>query len=423
VQGIVTRLSGRGLAFVMVVGTVAGCAGRAPDVVPSPRSGFRLTLLDAVVMPSVARPPAGRDTWFGSVSGLARDPRTGRYLAVIDDRQPSRVAWLDIAVRDGRLSVVPGEVVPTHPVPGVDARRVEGTDLEAIAPLPDGSWIASEEGHVRITDRGERLPGEWPPALLTLGPDLRVTRVDDWPDRFALGPGSGGLRSNQGFESLTRMPDGRLIAGLEQPLYADLPARLRNGRPFSGGRGGRGRLVELVQISDTWQPRREWVYPLDATRARGLYTGICNDGENGLTDLLALDDTRLLALERACLQRPDTGAVRNTVRIFLVDLRAADDVSPEQQVKAASARPVRKTFLIDFDALIPQLPPELANLDNFEALAFGPTAPSGDRTLLVISDDNFLPTQHTAIVWLSIDETGDRRQEVGGRRQETGTAN
>ena len=136
------------------------------------------------------------------------------------------------------------------------------------------------------------------------------------------------------------MPDGRLIAGLEQPLYADLPARLRNGRPFSGGRGDVDVSVELVRASDTWQPRREWVYPLDATRARGLYTGICNDGENGLTDLLALDDTRLLALERACLQRPDTGAVRNTVRIFLVDLVAADDCLPISGLKAASARPV-----------------------------------------------------------------------------------
>ena len=103
---IVTRLQRRALAFVTVLGMACGCASaRSPHVASSPPSAaVRLTLLDTVVMPVVTTPPEGRrESWFGSLSGLARDPRSGRYVAVIDDRFPSRLAWLDITADNGRL--------------------------------------------------------------------------------------------------------------------------------------------------------------------------------------------------------------------------------------------------------------------------------------------------------------------------------
>ena len=42
--------------------------------------------------------------------------------------------------------------------------------------------------------------------------------------------------------------------------------------------------------------------------------------------------------------------------------------------------------------------PELDDLDNFEAMTFGPTLPDGGRTLLVVSDDNFRVTQKTVFL-------------------------
>jgi hypothetical protein len=175
----------------------------------------------------------------------------------------------------------------------------------------------------------------------------------------------------------------------------------RNGRPFSGGRGGPGRLIELVDEAGDWLPRREWVYPLEPTVMRPGEE-ICDDGENGLTDLLALDDTHLLAIERACLLRPGVEGARVASRIYAVDVTGADDVSPASGGAVDAARPVTKSLLLDFDTLIPHFPAALARLDNFEALAFGPTLPDGRRTLLVMSDDNFRPTQNTVLVWLAI---------------------
>jgi 3-phytase len=249
------------------------------------------------------------------------------------------------------------------------------------------------------TSRSGRL--DWPPMLLALDASFSVTRLFPWPERFGLGP--GGVRANQGFEGLALTPDGRLIAGLEQPLLSDMPAARRNGRLFGGGGGGPSRFVELVPGDGGWTPRREWVYRLDPT---AVHPGeqICDDGENGLTELLAIDDTRLLALERGCLSGPSR--VRNTARLYLADTRRASDVSPAGGTSVATATPVGKTLLVDFDTLIRKWPPELSNLDNFEALAFGPPLPDGDRTLLVMSDDNFRPTQHTVFVWFRIEEEG-----------------
>jgi hypothetical protein len=239
-------------------------------------------------------------------------------------------------------------------------------------------------------------------ALLSLSPRMVVTAVHPWPSAFDLGAERGGIRENQGAEALARTPDGRLVAGLEQPRFADQPGGTRNGHPFNDGRGGPGRLIEFVDEAGRWQSRRQWMYAIEPTQAREGFDTICDDGENGLTELLALDDTRLLSLERACLQNTTTRAARNTEHLFFVDVADAEDVSGVASLSSATVRGAAKTLLIDFDTLIPRLPPSLANLDNFEGLAFGPTLPDGSRTLLVVSDDNFRPTQQTVVLLFRI---------------------
>ena len=146
------------------------------------------------------------------------------------------------------------------------------------------------------------------------------------------------------------------------------------------------------------------MYPLSRTPAPEGFETICDDGEMGLTELLALDDVRLIALERACLVNLATRTVRNVVHLYLVDVSRATDIAGRRGQELSRARAASKTLLLDLDSLVPQLPPALANLENFEALAFGPPRPDGQRTLIVVSDDNFRVTQKTAFVWLGIEE-------------------
>ena len=403
--------------MAVVTAGIAGCApavSRQPGAAPASVRIPTLEFLASYVIPS-ARPgsAADRARLVGSLSGLARDVRSGRYLAVIDDRQPARVAWLEISFAEGALTVTPLSVIAIVPGPGMDERRVRAADLEGVVALPDGTFVVAEEGHRSTGAPGQPPAGEWPVALLSLSPEMVVTGMHAWPPSFGLGPDRGGTRDNQGAEALTRTPDGRLIAGLEQPRHADLPTTIRNGRPFGGGKGGPGRLVEFVADGGTWRARRQWMFPIAPTPAREGFDTICDDGENGLTELLALDDSNLLALERACLLDPGTRLVRNTALISLVSLVGADDVSKVDSLVNGSWRGATKTLILDLDSLIPRLPPSLANLDNFEALAFGPELPDGSRTLLVASDDNFRPTQQTVFLLFRIRDQGSGIRDQG----------
>jgi hypothetical protein len=305
---------------------------------------------------------------FGSISGLAPDEGSGQWIGVIDDRDQSRVAWMNVTYGQKGLEVAPTRMQALRAGPGVADRIAARADLEAIVALPNGTFVVSEEGH-RI---GDEL---WQPALLHVTRDGVVTGVINYPKELQItGDGKTGVRDNQGFESLAITPRGRLIAGLEQPLFQD--------GIVSFNRGGAGRLVEFEPAGSTFKPARQWRYMISPTPYVESFEELCSDGENGLVELLALSETTLLSMERACLMTKDKQFVANTVQLFSVELIAGD---------------ARKKLLLDFQTIIPRLSAGLSRLENFEALSFGPIV-NGIKTLLIASDDNFRATQKTTFL-------------------------
>ena len=344
-------------------------------VPPAAMSRPVLTWLGEFTRPAATEYPSlSESARFGSLSGLAFDVASGQWIGAIDDREGTRVAWLAIDFAGGRLQVTPNRMMALTPGPGVPSRVARESDLEAIAALPDGTFLMGEEGHVR--------DGEvWQPAILHVTRDGVVTSVTPYPPKFSItGDPARGLRDNQGFESLARTPRGRVIAGLEQPLKED-------DEPTSFTHASAGRLIAFERHGDRWQPGAEWRYLISATPRIAGFPQICSDGENGLVDLLALTETTLVAMERACLLDAAGQQSANTVQLFTVEL---------------AGREARKRPLLDLSALAPRLSPALARLENFEALSFGPTLPDGTRTLLVVSDDNFRATQKTSFLLFGI---------------------
>ena len=129
-------------------------------------------------------------------------------------------------------------------------------------------------------------------------------------------------------------------------------------------------------------------HPLDPTPRLAGFDTLCDGGGgNGLVELLALTDTTLLALERACVQNPETKAVANPIQIFFVRL---------------DGDTAQKTRVVDLGTLAPRLSPEMQHLDNFEGMAFGPPGSDGGSTLLIVSDDNFRKTQKTSFLLFGI---------------------
>jgi hypothetical protein len=280
------------------------------------------------------------------------------------------VAWLDISYGPKGLAVAPARMLELRPGPGVSARIASESDLESIVALPNGTFVMGEEGH-RNRDSNQ----VWQPALLQVTREGVVTRVIDYPKEFQItADNASGLRENQGFEALAITPRGRLIAGLEQALIQD--------GLVSFDRGAPGRLIEFEPSGSTFKPARQWRYMISPTPRLEGFDDMCNDGENGLVELLALSDTTLISMERACLVTRDRQFTANMVQLYSVELVAGD---------------ARKRLLLDFQSIIPRLSPELSRLENFEALAFGPIV-NGIKTLLIASDDNFRATQKTSFL-------------------------
>jgi hypothetical protein len=345
-----------------------GCGPKAPPAfVKNPLP--LLTWLGEFTRPAgTVYPQLADSSKFGSISGLAPDSNRGQWIGVIDDRDASRVAWMTVTVGAKGLEVAPVRVQELSAAPRVESRRVIHADLESIVALPNGTFVAVEEGHARD---GEM----WQPVLLQMTHDGMVTNLIEFPKEFQItGDDKSGLRSNQGFEGLAVTPSGHLIAGLEQPL---LPEPM-----VSFDRGGQGWLVEFEPSQGTFRPVKRWRYQISPTPRVENFDDVCNDGENGLVELLALSDTTLISMERSCLITKDKQFTANTVQLFSVELVEGN---------------ARKKLLLDFDSITSRLSSALSRLENFEAMTFGPII-NNSPTLLIASDDNFRKTQKTAFL-------------------------
>jgi hypothetical protein len=359
-------------AFVVTVAVTAACAARAPVSVFEKRLPLLIWLGEFTRPAGTEYPQLTNGVRFGSLSGLAPDEGSKSWIAVSDDRDGTRVAWLDVTAGAQGLAVAPIRMLPLRAGPGVPPRTATQADLEAIVALPDGTFLAAEEGHVQ--------DGEvWQPAILRVTREGVVTAVIEYPREFHITAGAKtGLRDNQGIESLALTPGGRVIAGLEQPLIEDGQVTFE--------RGAAGRLIAFERSGSSFRAGRQWRYMISPTPRIEGFDELCNDGENGLVDLLALSETRLISMERACLADVANQRFANAVQLFIVDLIDGD---------------ARKQELLNFDAMTWRLSPALAHLENFEAMAFGPVV-NGMPTLLIVSDDNFRATQKTAFLLLGM---------------------
>jgi hypothetical protein len=114
---------------------------------------------------------------------------------------------------------------------------------------------------------------------------------------------------------------------------------------------------------------------------------------------LPLSDELLIGMERSfSVGAPGTG---NTIKLYLVQLPGATNVNGAFSLagKLDRVRVARKRLILNLDDLgIP--------LDNVEGITFGPRLPDGRQSLVLVSDNNFLPSQFTQFLLFAL---GDRR--------------
>ena len=226
----------------------------------------------------------------------------------------------------------------------------------------DGEGIAlTSEGDLMIVSETE-------PSIRRFSPDGRLLRELSVPQKFLVAP-KGYAQLNGSLESAELSPDGRsLFTANEEPLATD------------GHSPDEHQLVRLLRYEDRgsseFEPSEEFFYRTQQRRS--------------ISDIAALSEGELLVLERGGRQ------------IFRVSLDGADDVSDEENLSASSAAPLEKELLIDVDDECPLPSGDQDHFGLLEGLVLGPELPSGQRALLVQSDDDFRKDYKTRFIALGI---------------------
>jgi hypothetical protein len=391
------------LTVVALVG--GGCreAPGAPPAAPPPSRPAVAALpsasLESVQMPAQApielaliddfnpprRPAAGGDgqapgaAWdaaLGGLSGLFYSAPEGLLYAISDDRGrfPARLYTFAVELGERSLRVEPRSVVLLHePTPTSSLIEMDGEGIAGV----DQSLLVSLEGNAEPAHQRES-------RILRFQRDGLLTGQLSVPAAFRPAPPGEpprGTRPNLGIEGLCVSPGGRfLFASSEEALYQD--GELTT---FEGGTFVRIARWDLERGGDP----SEHLYRTDPVAPR--LDGATMLG-NGVSEIVALDDSRLLVLERAFVK--NAARAVNNVRIYEADLARSGSSAP-----APSALPVvSRRLVLDLADIVGGFDEGLRELDNFEGMALGPRLPSGNPSLLLVSDDNFSASQRTVFL-------------------------
>ena len=324
-------------------------------------------------------------TQVGGLSGIDYIGH-GSYIAISDDRSQVNAA---------RFYTVEPVIVPVTGFIGVNITGVTtlrdpsgnpyptfSIDPESIRKLPNGNYIYSSEGD---TNRGIDA------FIREARPDGTYVRSYTIPASFQqTGPaGTTGIRNNLAFESLTLANGGATtVSATENALRQDGPAT-------AFGVGSPSRIITFDTASGA--PAAQFVYNVAPVAHATVPPG--SFSTNGLVELLGIGHGKYLALERSFVTgyvTPDS-ATGNSIQIYLIDTNGATDVSGFASLTGQSYTPVAKSLLFDLDSL--HIP-----LDNIEGISLGENLPGGGRRLILVSDNNFSPTQFTQ--FLAFDVAG-----------------
>ncbi|MDQ0378248.1 esterase-like activity of phytase family protein [Amycolatopsis thermophila] len=354
----------------LLIGALAGClllTAAPAEAAPAP-----VRFLGEQLVPHA---PTFDGTTVGGLSGVDYDPRTGQYVFISDDRsalQPARFYTAKIPV--GTRGVGTVTFTGTHPLRRADGTTypAQGVDPEDIRTDPwTGNYLWSQEG-----DRTATVLAD--PSIQLSERDGAYVRALPIPDNERMLPDSG-PRQNLVLEGLTYAAGGTLVvSALEGPLLQDGPVPTAE----------QGALSRITVQARTGAILAQYAYPQEPVFAPGA------GGSTGVSSILAadpLDPARYLVMERSFV--PGVG---NKVRIYEIDTRGATNVLHTGSLVGAKVQPVRKKLLLD----LADFP--LSKVDNVEGMTWGPTLPGGDRTLVLVSDDNFSASQITQVIAFAV---------------------
>jgi hypothetical protein len=305
---------------------------------------------------------------YGGISGIDYDPRARLWAFISDDKSEHGPSHFFL----GKLDVRPGKACGPALTAMVPLRREDGqtfADRKVGTEAADGEAIRFDPLNAELvwSTEGDFDHG-YPPAIRRMKADGTPLTRQVVSDALTFHDGGkAGARKNATTEGMSWSVDGRsLWVSMEGPLVQDGPVP-------SVAEGG---LTRLSRLDRSGKLVAQYAYRIDPVQVASP-VGV---GDNGVSEILTLDDHRLLVLERSGIKQAD-GRYSYHIRLYLADVAKAEDVSKVDSLRAIPVRAVEKRLLLNFDSLG-------IRIDNLEAMAWGPRQADGARTLVLASDDN-----------------------------------
>lgn len=304
-------------------------AAPLPDA--DPGYGFATVSEKNTLSPSTENVPSGQ---YSGITWLGGD----HYAVVHDKLKGGGIVFFDIVINESGTVTSVTSTIPES----TSSSSVASKDNEGIAYVPGtpGSLFVSAEKDQSI--REYDMDGYPTGRTLPVPDDMKTS----------------GITSNQGFEALTyNAATGLFWTITEAPLKKDAPL---------------GRIHRLQSFTSSLETGPRFLYRMDEPTKTSAEASAAKSYVFGAPALAALDDGRVLVLERE-VYVPNGGTFDMLMNSFTkIKIYA---VNPS----ADSAGILRKTLVKSFST-------NAGNLANYEGMCVGPALSDGSICLVLIPD-------------------------------------
>jgi len=361
---------------------LAGCGGDDDVTTPAPTTIDSLKLVGST---SIATGTMFEGVEFGGISGIDR-AADGTYWAISDDRGGERGTprFYNLSVDHdaaGAVSVLVRKQVYMQREDGTTFPATSRTvDPESIRVAPNGDLYWSSEGNWSAT-----AGAMFQPFLRQMTVDGKFVREFDVPAAYKyVDNATTGGRGNKLFEALAVTPDGTVYVANEDALVQDGPLTTVQA----------GSVVRVTAMDPaTGKPKGQYAYALPAIPVDAP-AGAPFGPDNGLSEMLAVGNRQFIAVERAF-----ASGIGNTIRLVLTEVTdTTTDVRQVTALAGATYMPMTRRMLLEMPITW-----QGVKLDNIEGITWGKTLANGNRTLVLVADNNFTATtQATQFIVLEV---------------------
>ena len=331
-----------------------------------------------------------KETTIGGLSGIDYDSKNDIYFLISDDRSainPVRFYTAKIKLSSKGIDTV--QFLQVQWLLAPDGKSFPSSKQNpAHTPDPEAIRFNVKTQQLIWTSEGERIikPGQnilTNSEIIISGLDGKFIGIFPPTQNQLMQPINKGPRQNGALEGITFANDYRtLYACLEEPLYEDGPrADIIKTNSW----------VRLYQYDvETRNNIAQYAYHLEPVARPTLLPNTFK--VNGVSEILSVNDHQLLIVERSF----STGRLACTIKIFITDLGHAENIIANPSLlENPPSHYLTKRLILNTDDLG-------IYIDNVEGVTFGPTLPNGHRTLIFVTDNNFVPLEKTQLLLFEV---------------------